>query len=1033
MSVGERRRGQTALEFIMITGAVILFAVLVVTFLRTGVISRSGQQINQSSADFFQTLEDIVAGVQPQSTSAGVQCSLDSDCAATTGYCSNSVCSNKPCNSDSQCTPGSGFCSSNSCVPLGSPTPSATPISPPGVTGSDCNFDSDCTSPLECQESTPGQFGGTCQTPAVILPVPSPPATACIADSDCTATQFCFDLPTPQTGGYCEEQLVFTSTGFNGQTFGSSSPTLVFSLSQPSVIDSALLFSTPINVVNFVQTSNNLDFSINLLQAGVLLDNGVHSLTISAHSIATDFVASQEFSFTVAASNPNAVCALDSQCSTGEICSYGVCEATSAVQIIPPNPNGGSCVYDVDCESGLICSQATSGSQTGVCAIPPSVTPTPPPVTCVVDSQCSASTYCSPLNLCAAKPCALDFECGAGSYCSGSFCSQTGVPPAIDGDQCILDSECLPDAYCPATVSSPGSCASPIPTPTAVPCTIDSECQSGYCSGSTCFVGTPTPTPSGDSQDCALDADCSIGQYCPDAPTPAACTATPAPTVTVIPCQTDDNCPLPQVCGQVGQASACVAPPTDLTPPLVSVAKTSPAGSVLTGQEVTVEATASDAQTGISSIALSYSIGGGPSTSLGSCSSSPCAKTFTPSLAGQYSVSAVATNGQGLSSTADPISFSASNPDSNPPSVSSFSVTPAGTIYSSTTGVQLSATATDAENTISYVKIYYKKQGDSTYSLLKTCTSPVGGACQTDSSGVNSLDGKLIGGTSYWYAEAKDSANNIANPTAPTSSPQLQSFSVTAADVLDPIISFSSTSGILSGQPFDVTITADDDKAVFGDEAGKINSLVVSYSIPGGSSTPATCVDSNPADFEFVCTVHFDSAVQGTYSFSATAIDNALPTLHSVTRTHQESIAASGFPNIISFSRTPNDDPFGPDNAVVTLNAVVCDDVALSSLSFSYTPFGGSATSLACTPLTAGASVPCTVTSGPSYSCTAQFSVETDGQYLYSLSATDNAGQTTTTSPSSFTADVTAPDITSLAYSPGGTIYPTTSNVVLSA
>ena len=38
-----------------------------------------------------------------------------------------------------------------------------------------------------------------------------------------------------------------------------------------------------------------------------------------------------------------------------------------------------------------------------------SVIPTPA-LHCVVDSQCSASTYCNSLNLCASKPCTLDSE-----------------------------------------------------------------------------------------------------------------------------------------------------------------------------------------------------------------------------------------------------------------------------------------------------------------------------------------------------------------------------------------------------------------------------------------------------------------------------------------------------------------------------------------------------------------------------------------------------------------------------------------------
>ncbi|MCX6767122.1 MAG: hypothetical protein NTY90_00100 [Candidatus Micrarchaeota archaeon] len=101
------QRGQTAIEYLLLIGAAILFVILAAAVVRTGILSPGSQELANETAGF----RNILDWISP-STGAGGACTNSSQC--TTGYCNNSYCcyAGTCCHNSSDC-PGILTCSAS--------------------------------------------------------------------------------------------------------------------------------------------------------------------------------------------------------------------------------------------------------------------------------------------------------------------------------------------------------------------------------------------------------------------------------------------------------------------------------------------------------------------------------------------------------------------------------------------------------------------------------------------------------------------------------------------------------------------------------------------------------------------------------------------------------------------------------------------------------------------------------------------------------------------------------------------------------
>ena len=135
-------------------------------------------------------------------------------------------------------------------------------------------------------------------------------------------------------------------------------------------------------------------------------------------------------------------------------------------------------------------------------------------------------------------------------------------------------------------------------------------------------------------------------------------------------------------------------------PPLVAITAPQDGSTATVGSNMNLVANASDTDGTVSRV--DFRAG---STMVGSATSQPFSVTWTPGNAGTYSVTAVATDDSGATTTSSAVSITVDPPSNQPPSVSLTSPS-TGSSYTAPATVALSATASDPENSLARVEFY---------------------------------------------------------------------------------------------------------------------------------------------------------------------------------------------------------------------------------------------------------------------------------------------------------------------------------------
>jgi hypothetical protein len=141
-------------------------------------------------------------------------------------------------------------------------------------------------------------------------------------------------------------------------------------------------------------------------------------------------------------------------------------------------------------------------------------------------------------------------------------------------------------------------------------------------------------------------------------------------------------------------------PPSTATPPTVSITAPANNGSFTAPASVTISADASDADGSITKVEFYNG-----TTLLASDTTSPYSLSWTVATAGNYSITAKATDNSGATTTSAAVAITVKAPTSTPPTVSITSPVNNAT-YTSPASITISATAADADGTVSKVDFY---------------------------------------------------------------------------------------------------------------------------------------------------------------------------------------------------------------------------------------------------------------------------------------------------------------------------------------
>jgi hypothetical protein len=415
----------------------------------------------------------------------GNTCMLQQDCAAGGGTCEcdsfdvqlfQGVCPGKACGQDSQCS-AVEFCTGGVCTlrqPKGGPCAfssgclDACCCDVPGGSSATCDLQTDCAASggtCQCAAGDAELFGGIC------------PGTACSEDSQCSGIEFC-------TGGVC-------------------------TLKQPH--------------------GESCAFSSGCVESCCCTVPGIGS---SVCSTQTDCAASGGACQCAAGDAglfggvcPGTPCSQDSQCSTIEFCTGGVCTLKQ--------PDGGPCAFSSGCTEFCCCSLPGAAGPT--CGAQ---------LACYDDGgscECSGGDAHLFGGVCPGTPCSEDSQCSGLEFCTGGVC--TLKQPS--GGPCAFSSGCT-DACCctlpgasSATCSLQGSCAEDGGSCQCSsgdaqlfggicpghPCGQDNQCSSvEFCTGGACTLKLPGGGP------CSFSSGCLDGCCCGGTCTfPGACGGTCAP------------------------------------------------------------------------------------------------------------------------------------------------------------------------------------------------------------------------------------------------------------------------------------------------------------------------------------------------------------------------------------------------------------------------------------------------------------------------------------------------------------------------
>jgi Cys-rich repeat protein len=228
---------------------------------------------------------------------------------------------------------------------------------------------------------------------------------------------------------------------------------------------------------------------------------GTVTLTAAGTSLGQRVTGSLSASFVPYSAMPG--CAVDADCSPGEVCRGGQC-----VRATPPG-----CSASSQCAAGQSC-------QSGACvqSQPQDAGPGP---SCLTDRDCGVNQGCNSGQCVAVAPgCTANAQCAPGEACVGGACV-TSNPGCTSNAQCAAGQACVGGA---CVTSNPG-------------CTANAQCAPGEaCVGGACVTSNPG---------CTSNAQCAAGQSCIGG---ACVTSNPG-------CTSSAQCPRGLVC----HAGACVS------------------------------------------------------------------------------------------------------------------------------------------------------------------------------------------------------------------------------------------------------------------------------------------------------------------------------------------------------------------------------------------------------------------------------------------------------------------------------------------
>jgi Bacterial Ig domain len=394
-----------------------------------------------------------------------------------------------------------------------------------------------------------------------------------------------------------------------------------------------------------------------------------------------------------------------------------------------------------------------------------------------------------------------------------------------------------------------------------------------------------------------------------------------------------------------GNSVSTVTAATDWTPPTVSM--TAP-GSTLTGT-VTVAANASDATSGVASVAIQYAVSGGSAwTTLCTDTTSPYSCSWDTTLVtdGAYSLRAVAIDKATPSNTATSATISTNV--GNTPVVT---LTDPGSFVSGTVSVNAAITNVGSK-AISSFKIQFSPAGANSWGDVPGCSTTTAIlACSTSTSGTTgNYDVRaiaVVAGTTYTDVVTGVYIDN----TAPT------------ATMTNPGTSLSGT----------VTLAATASDA----DAG-IASVAIQRAVNGTSTWTTVCTDTTTP---YTCSFASTGVTDGSYDFRAVATDKAGNVTNSST--------VPGITVNNSTASVTLADPGGyVGGTAVALSATASSTSTITNVVIQRSPAEtGTWTTI------------CTDTSSP-YSCTWNTTspLVSNGSYDLRAVLTDNHGITTTSS-----------------------------------
>ena len=398
------------------------------------------------------------------------------------------------------------------------------------------------------------------------------------------------------------------------------------------------------------------------------------------------------------------------------------------------------------------------------------------------------------------------------------------------------------------------------------------------------------------------------------------------------------------------------------------VDNTDPATSTMTdpgsplGGTITLGATATDAGSGIDTVAIQRTTAGGFTwTTVCTDASSPysCSLDTTTLVDGLYDFRAVATDNAGNVRTSARVSNR--RIDNTAPAAT---MTDPGAYLRGT--ITLGATATDTGGSgVASVTIERSPAGAGTWTNVCTdASSPY--SC--------SFDTTTVGDGLYDFrATAVDNAGNT-NASSVVANRRVDNTVPTSVTMADP------------GSPLAGTITLSGDGS---DSGSGMASLKLQYKLTSNSTWLDACTDpSSP----YSCAFNTTALADGSYDFRSLATDNAGNTATSTPYTGRN--VNNGGPTVTMT------DP-GAMRATVSLGATATDGNGVDTVTIQHSPAGAGTWTDVCTD------------NGSPYSCSLDTTTLSDGQYDFRAIAVDSLGSSnTSTVVANRWIDNTAPTVT---------------------